>query len=160
MVLRERFSGASRPFGAEFTRRQFLYGAGGLMLLGAAGCGGGASSGASGGGEGRTIAHKFGSTEIEGTPERVVSVGYNDQDTLLAFGIVPVGVREWFGEYPSATWPWAQDELGDARPEIVAGFDSINFESVANAAPDLIVGVSSGMTQDDYDTLSGIAPTP
>jgi len=142
------------------TRREFLVGAGSLLILAPFGCSGGSGEGGGDAASGaRTVEHKYGSTEVSGNPERVVSVGYNDQDTLLAFGVAPVGVREWFGEYPSATWPWAQDELGDADPEIVADAESINFEAVANAAPDLIVGVSSGMTREDYDTLSEIAPT-
>jgi len=144
----------------RLTRRGFLAGTGSLLLLGAAGCGGNSGGGSvEGSSDTRTIEHKYGSTEIRGKPERVVSVGFNDQDTLLAFGVKPVGVREWFGEYEYATWPWAQDELGDARPKIVAGFDGINFESVAAVGPGLIAGVSSGMTRDEYDTLSEIAPT-
>ena len=35
----------------------------------------------------------------------------------------------------------------------------LNFEQIAALDPDLIVGVSSGMTDADYDTLSQIAPT-
>ncbi|MGH3941431.1 MAG: hypothetical protein ACRDTG_22925 [Pseudonocardiaceae bacterium] len=33
----------------------------------------------------------------------------SDHDYILALGVKPVGVAEWYGEYPSATWPWAQD---------------------------------------------------
>lgn len=105
-----------------------------------------------------TIGHKFGETVIEDAPERVVSVGFNDHDTLLALGVTPVGVREWYGDYPYATWPWAQDELGDATPEVLPAAE-INFEAVAALDPDLIVGIFSGMTADDYDLLAQIAPT-
>ncbi|AHY45452.1 ABC-type Fe3+-hydroxamate transport system periplasmic component [Rubrobacter radiotolerans] len=142
----------------RFTRRRFLAGGGSLLLLGAVGCGGGSEE-ESRSGETRTIEHKYGSTEIEGVPGRVVSVGYTDQDPILALGGTLVGVREWFGEYEHAVWPWAEDELGDQTPETIAGIDSINFESVASVEPDLIVGISSGMTEQDYETLSEIAPT-
>ena len=37
--------------------------------------------------------------------------------------------------------------------------DGIQFERVAALRPDLILGVYSGLTQKDYDTLSKIAPT-
>jgi ABC-type Fe3+-hydroxamate transport system substrate-binding protein len=40
-----------------------------------------------------TIEHKYGETTIEAAPERVVSVGFADQDPLLALGIVPVAIR-------------------------------------------------------------------
>ncbi len=106
----------------------------------------------------RTVAHKFGSTEIPAKPERVVSVGYTDHDAILALGVTPVAVREFFGEQPDATWPWAQDELGDANPEVL-GVGDLNFEKIAALRPDLIVGVSSGMREDEYRTLAQIAPT-
>ncbi len=144
------------------TRGEFLAGVGGLLLLG--GCGGGAGSGGAGSGgagEGsggaRTIKHKYGTTEVSGSPERVVTVGFTDQDYVLALGVTPVAVREWFGEKPYATWPWARDELGGAKPEVLPSTE-INFEQIAVLEPDLIVGVSSGMTRQEYDTLSEIAP--
>ncbi|MBW3558038.1 MAG: iron-siderophore ABC transporter substrate-binding protein [Actinobacteria bacterium] len=105
-----------------------------------------------------TIEHNYGSTRIADAPERVVSVGYSDHDALLAFGVVPVAVREFFGEQPNATWPWAQDELGKADP-VVLDVAELNFEKIASLKPDLIVGVSSGMKDDEYRRLSQIAPT-
>lgn len=85
-------------------------------------------------------------------------MGFSDQDAVLAFGVTPVGVRDWFGDQPQATWPWARDNLGDARPEVLPASE-LNFEQVATLRPDLIVGISSGMTERDYGTLSEIAPT-
>ena len=139
------------------TRGQFLAGVGGLLLLG--GCGGTGGGGGEEGSEGtRTVRHKYGETEVSGSPGRVVTVGFTDQDPVLALGVAPVAVREWFGEKPYATWPWAQDELRDAEPEVLPSTE-LNFEQIAGLEPDLIVGVSSGMTRQEYDTLSEIAPT-
>ncbi|MEL6981142.1 MAG: iron-siderophore ABC transporter substrate-binding protein [Actinomycetota bacterium] len=105
-----------------------------------------------------TLTHKYGEITIEAEPMRVVSVGFSDQDDLLALGVTPVGIRDWYGEQPFGIWPWAQDELGDAEPDVLSASE-INFEAVAALQPDLIVGVSSGMTDEDYETLSQIAPT-
>jgi iron complex transport system substrate-binding protein len=107
-----------------------------------------------------TIEHKYGSTTIDAEPTRVVSVGFNDQDALLALGVIPVGIRDWYGEQPFAVWPWAQDELGDAEPVVLSpnGVE-LNVEAVAALDPDLIVGIYSGMTESEYDLLSTIAPT-
>jgi iron complex transport system substrate-binding protein len=105
-----------------------------------------------------TITHKYGTTVIPSAPERVVTVGFNDQDSLLALGVVPIAIRDWYGDQPSATWPWAQAALGSAKPTVLPS-DALNFEQIAALKPDLLVGVSSGMTKDDYDTLSKIAPT-
>lgn len=105
-----------------------------------------------------TIDHTYGSTKITTAPRRVASVGYSDQDAILAFGVIPVAVREWFGKQPDATWPWAQDELGNADPAVLE-LAELNFERIAALKPDLIVGVSSGVTEDEYKRLSQIAPT-
>jgi iron complex transport system substrate-binding protein len=105
-----------------------------------------------------TIEHKFGTTEIESAPERVVTVGYTEQDIVLALGVKPVGTREFLGGYAYKERPWAQEALGGSDPAAV-GAEEINFERVAAQRPDLIIGVNSGMSESDYKTLSRIAPT-
>ncbi len=109
-----------------------------------------------------TIEHKYGETTIDEAPERVVVVGLVEQDALLALGVVPVATTEWFGEHAGAVWPWAQDELealGGEAPEILGDATAINFEAVAAQQPDLILALYSGVTDEDYATLSAIAPT-
>jgi iron complex transport system substrate-binding protein len=105
-----------------------------------------------------TIEHRHGSTEITEPPERIVTVGFSDHDTVLALGVTPVAVREWYGGQLYATWPWAQDELGSATPEVLPSGE-LDFEQVARLDPDLILGVYSGLTTEEYTTLSAIAPT-
>jgi iron complex transport system substrate-binding protein len=105
-----------------------------------------------------TVEHKYGTTEIPAKPERVVLVGLVEQDTLLALGIVPVATTEWYGEHPGAIFPWAVDKLGDAPVPEVLSFE-IDFEKVAALQPDVIIGLYSGITEDDYNLLSQIAPT-
>ena len=59
-------------------------------------------------------------------------------------------------------WPWAEpllEELGGAEPEVLSAADGIDFEAVAALEPDLIVGTNAGLTEKDYELLSGIAPT-
>jgi len=106
-----------------------------------------------------TIEHKFGRTTIAKAPTRIVTVGLTEQDVLLALGITPVGTTEWFGKYPSAVWPWAQDKLDAAKPEVVGDASTINFEKIAALKPDLILALYSGVTQEQYDLLVKIAPT-
>lgn len=106
-----------------------------------------------------TVEHRFGETTVASEPERVVSVGYTEQDTLLQLGVVPVGVTEWYGEQPFATWPWAQELLGDAEPEVLSLTDGFEYEKIAALQPDLIIGTNAGMTKKDYDLLTAIAPT-
>jgi len=105
-----------------------------------------------------TIEHKYGSTQIEKQPKRVVAVGYTEQDNILALGIKPVGEREFLGGYDYKNRPWAQDALGGTQPESV-GQEQVNFERVASLRPDVLLGVNSGMSSRDYKTMSKIAPT-
>ena len=106
-----------------------------------------------------TVEHIHGETTIPEQPTRVVSVGLTEQDTLLQLGVVPVGVTEWYGEQPSAIWPWARDLLGDAEPEVLTTSNGFEFEKIAALEPDLIVGTNAGITKKDYELLSAIAPT-
>jgi len=105
-----------------------------------------------------TLEHKFGRTEVPSEPERVVTVGYTDQDAVLALGVVPVGVGDFLGGYDWRARPWAQDALGGAEPDVVSG-QQINFEAVAAQRPDLIIAINAGLKKGDYDRLSKIAPT-
>lgn len=106
-----------------------------------------------------TVAHVYGTTTIAAKPTRVVSVGMHEQDFLYALDIAPVGVKEWWGEHPYATWPWAEAkraELG-AEPEVMQA-DGINIEWVAAQRPDLIIAIYVSMDETTYDMLSQIAP--
>jgi iron complex transport system substrate-binding protein len=106
-----------------------------------------------------TLENKFGTTVIESQPERVVSVGYHEQDWLYALGVAPIAVREWYGGYDYATWPWAEEArvAAGAEPEVLQNAE-INVEQIASLEPDLIVATWSGITQEEYDLLSQIAP--
>ncbi|MCG8352964.1 MAG: ABC transporter substrate-binding protein, partial [Chloroflexales bacterium] len=106
-----------------------------------------------------TIEHKFGAAEIPAEPKRVVSLGYSEQDPILALGVTPVAIRDWFGDQPYGAWPWAQDRLGDAKPQLLQmPFGELNYELIASLQPDLIVATHSGITAEEYETLAQIAP--
>lgn len=100
------------------------------------------------------IGHKYGTTTIEEEPQRIVTVGFTDQDAVLALGERPVGITGWITD--TGVMPWHKKLFGKERPATV---DIDDVESVAALEPDLILGVSSGMTQQQYDTFSQIAPT-
>ncbi|WP_156036205.1 iron-siderophore ABC transporter substrate-binding protein [Blastococcus sp. URHD0036] len=118
---------------------------------------GGASSSGSSSAFPVTIEHAYGETEIPEEPQRVVSLGYTEQDAILAFGVVPVGVRYAFGPEDDVFFPWADEAAGDAEPEILDRTE-VSAEQIAALEPDLIMAVTAGLTEDEYETLSGIAP--
>jgi iron complex transport system substrate-binding protein len=105
-----------------------------------------------------SIAHKYGSTTIEKPPKRVVVVGLREQDTLLALGVKPVAVTKFF-DGTGAIRSWAKPKLGDAEPVELDPTDGVQIERVAAQRPDLIIGMYSAMTKDEYAKLSKVAPT-
>lgn len=111
-----------------------------------------------------TLTHAHGETTIEEPPTRVATVGWADADTVAALGVVPVGAPEitWGGNARGSTdWFDARAaELGVEEGDIARYDDSagIPFEAVAATRPDLILGLSSGISKEDYDKLSEIAP--
>ena len=81
----------------------------------------------------------------------------------LALGVVPVGMSKanCGDDDGDGVLPWVEDqldELGAETPVLFDETDGIDFEAVADTAPDVILAAYSGLTQEDYDTLSKIAP--
>lgn len=105
------------------------------------------------------IKHVFGETTVPSRPGRVVSAGLTEQDDLLAVGVVPIAVTNWFGDQPAGVWPWAQPKLGAAKPVLLNLDNGIQVDKIAALKPDLIVAVNAGLDADTYQKLSAIAPT-
>ena len=106
-----------------------------------------------------TVKHAFGETKVPSAPTRVVSAGFTEQDDLLALGVVPIAVTDWFGGEPFGVWPWARSKLGTATPVVLNLNDGIMVDQIAALKPDLIVATNAGLDQDTYTKLSAIAPT-
>ena len=110
-----------------------------------------------------TIEHAFGETVIESQPERVATVAWSNQEVPIALGVIPVGMAEvtWGDDDGDGVLPWVEEkleELGAETPVLFDETDGIDFEAVADTQPDVILAAYSGLTQEDYDTLSKIAP--
>lgn len=103
-----------------------------------------------------SISHKFGETEVPENPTRVVTVGWNDQDFVLALGVVPIVTRAWFDNYDN--YPWVQEATGGKGVETLSG-EGIHYEAIAAAEPDVIFAIYESIDQATYDRLSQIAPT-
>jgi iron complex transport system substrate-binding protein len=106
-----------------------------------------------------TVKHQFGETTIAAPPKRVVSAGFTEQDGLLAVGVIPIAVTNWWGDQPFAVWPWAQGRLAAVQPVVLSLDNGIDFNKIAALTPDLIVATNAGVDQDSYNRLSSIAPT-
>ncbi|UFS59052.1 iron-siderophore ABC transporter substrate-binding protein [Subtercola endophyticus] len=111
-----------------------------------------------------TISSALGETTIESQPTRVAVWGWSAQDAVLALGVVPVAMPKMtYGGNADGVLPWdatAITDLGGQTPILLDGGDTGEppIEQFAQAAPDVILAPYSGLTQEQYDTLSKIAP--
>ena len=109
-----------------------------------------------------TITHAFGETTIPAKPQRIVTWGWGAQDAVIALGEVPVGVPFFsYGADAEGVLAWTREgveALGAAYPTILPNAAEPPVEAIAALTPDLIVAVYSGLTEDEYNVLSGIAP--
>ncbi|MFD0020313.1 ABC transporter substrate-binding protein [Streptomyces sp. NPDC058382] len=109
------------------------------------------------------IKHALGTTVIPSKPKRVATVNWANDEVPLALGVVPVGMAKAnFGDDDdNGVLPWTEDrlkELGARTPVLFDETDGIDFEAVADTKPDVILASYSGLTEQDYETLSRIAP--
>ncbi|MFW5470585.1 ABC transporter substrate-binding protein [Knoellia sp. CPCC 206435] len=111
-----------------------------------------------------TIRHAFGETTVSAEPKRVATVGWNDADVVVSLGVVPVGATKitWGGN-PKGSTDWFDAGVTELDPDAqVTRYDDtagVPVEEIAATKPDLILGVNSGISKEEYDKLSKIAPT-
>ncbi len=111
-----------------------------------------------------TVEHAFGETVIESKPERVATVQWGNHDVALTLDIVPVGFSAAnFGvqEDDNGILPWTKeklDQLGETEPNVFQDTDGLDFEAISDSNPDVILAAYSGITEEDYNMLSEIAP--
>lgn len=111
-----------------------------------------------------TIKHAFGETVIESKPEAVATIAWGNQDVPLALGIAPVGASEanyGLPEENNGMQPWTEEAykaLGVENPVLFDDTDGLDFEAISDVNPDIILCAYSGITEEEYNTLSEIAP--
>lgn len=139
---------------------------GALALAGCTSAGSEASAGGGGAGgdwETVTIEHALGEAVITEQPERIVTLGQGSTETAIALGTVPVGIEEYpWGSDDSGYLPWVYEELMEQDAELpvqFTGSTELDIEAIVDLEPDLILAPWSGVTQDQYDILTDIAPT-
>ncbi|MCE3550883.1 ABC transporter substrate-binding protein [Pseudonocardia sp. RS11V-5] len=87
----------------------------------------------------------------------MVALGYSDTDALLAVGVKPVGIVDWFQVPPANnTWSWEEQAFGGTVPEVVGVRDEYDLEKVAALRSDLVVAAYSGMSEEQSNPLSQI----
>lgn len=103
-----------------------------------------------------TLANAFGNADYPVAPDRAV-VTASALDTVLALGITPAAVIMTAQDEDA---PWREGKLDGVDRITVATYGDIDAEAIAAADPDVIIGDIYWIdSQDEYDTLSAIAPT-
>jgi iron complex transport system substrate-binding protein len=138
-------------------RRAAIAAAVGLVVAGCGSEDGGPATQAEPTAAARTVEHALGTTEIEGTPERVVVLDTGELDAVLALGVTPVGAVRT--DVSDALPAYIEDAGAD--PAEIANVGTIaepDLEAIAALEPDLILSNAVRHT-DVYEQLSAIAPT-
>ena len=109
-----------------------------------------------------TIEHALGEAVIEARPERVATWGWGSADAAIALGVVPVAVPQTaYAGDDQGMLPWnkeAVEAAGADLPTMLTEAEEPPYEEFVKADPDVILATYSGLTQEQYDKLSKIAP--
>jgi iron complex transport system substrate-binding protein len=110
-----------------------------------------------------TIESSLGEAVIPSAPQRVVTIGWGSADTAIALGTTPIGTEaaSWGGN-ADLQFPWVVDAVeaaGDELPEIFNVYPEVDIEAILELEPDLVLAPQSGISAEDFATLSEIAPT-
>jgi iron complex transport system substrate-binding protein len=110
-----------------------------------------------------TISSALGDTTITEQPVRVATWGWSTQDAVLALGVVPVAMPSYTYGGVDGVLPWdaeAIEALGGETPTLLTGTETgeLDVEEFVAVQPDVILAPYSGLTQEEFDALSKVAP--
>ena len=106
------------------------------------------------------IPHRYGQTVVPQNPERIITLGSYEEDSLIAIGVIAIAVAEPQSSTGSFPPPWSKEFLRNVeilRPANVDG--GIDYGAIAKLRPDLIMATKTELTLEQYEELSSIAPT-
>lgn len=153
------------PIDDDLTRRGFVGGTAAFAALFLAGCGSAPAPTAPDTGP-INVPHAFGNTVLGNRPERVVTLGWGPTEAALAVGIPPIAIPRGTGNGGDETGlhPWVSRFLADhnlPRPEVLStnASDAPPLEEIAALKPDPVLATEAGLTREQYDQLTRIAPT-
>lgn len=141
-----------------------------IAALALSGCAADAGSGDDSGGASAdgafpvTLEHAFGETTIDQAPTNVVTWGWGSTEAAIALGVVPVAIPfQSYGGDDEGVLPWVSEELDslgvDTPVVLTDDGEAPPYEEIAAAEPDVILAPYSGVTEEQYELLSEIAPT-
>ncbi|MEM7716099.1 MAG: iron-siderophore ABC transporter substrate-binding protein [Cyanobacteria bacterium P01_A01_bin.68] len=111
----------------------------------------------------QTIDHELGKTEICSQPQRIIVLGTNILELLLALEVEPIGYADYFSlpyskfDKPKQQIPYIGERVTN-KPVNVGTWSEPSLEAIVKLKPDLILGNVTA-NEDEYALLSQIAPT-
>ena len=114
-----------------------------------------------------TIKNIYGETTIQQAPTRVATISWVNPDIALALGVVPVGMdADVYGANANKSTDWKDEALTglgaaigtENAPVQWDAANGINFDAISDTTPDVILAAYSGLTKEEYDKLTQIAP--
>lgn len=111
----------------------------------------------------QSLQHEGGATKVCGQPQKIVALGPNMLEILLALDMQAVGYADYFSlpfskfDRPSQQIPFLGKRVTN-QPANLGTADDPSLEAIAQLQPDLILG-GTYSNQDEYALLSQIAPT-
>ena len=111
----------------------------------------------------QTIRHDLGKMQICSVPKKIVALGPNILELLLALKVQPIGYADYFSrpyrkfDNPKQQIPYLGEQI-TSQPSNVGTSREPSLEAIAKLKPDLIIG-NVGTNQDEFALLSQIAPT-
>lgn len=111
----------------------------------------------------RLVSHKMGEAKVCSEPKRIVALGPNVLEPLLALQVQPIAFADHIGFYtkdytnPSEQIPYLGKYINESMTNVGIAYTP-NIEAILKVKPDLILGVDLNNAS-QYEMLSKIAPT-
>lgn len=111
------------------------------------------------------VTSALGTATIPEEPQRVATWGWGSTEAAIALGVYPVAIAEQSWTVGAGNLlPWVEDAYATAgveKPVILTDADggaTFPYEELIAADPDVVLAPYSGLTQEQFDTISDIAP--
>jgi iron complex transport system substrate-binding protein len=103
-----------------------------------------------------TMTTVYGDVEVPADPERIAAISYDTPWQLMSLDVQPIATIDYSRWLDSYT-PEQQAYIADAAN--IGAYGELNFEALASATPDLIIGDAYEVDEATFERLSDIAPT-
>lgn len=106
---------------------------------------------------GPTVQTRFGPVTVPVNPTKVIALGWSDAETALTLGVQPIAASDWLAFGGEGVGPWAAGRY-TTPPKILPTLE-LDYPTIAQLQPDLILNTRSDNSEEKYRELSKIAPT-